>query len=125
MRPHPAQWSGFAHKDDPQAWNGYAYARNNPLVYTDLVGRNRWTRDRGRDEPGAGFPSPKSSSHSTAVAMALSMRASSSSVTSENISRLFFANLPLFCMISRMSSDARLSGMSTISLVSSKARSYF
>jgi RHS repeat-associated protein len=25
MRPDPAQWAGFEHKDDPQAWNGYAY----------------------------------------------------------------------------------------------------
>ena len=23
---------------DPQSWNGYAYARNNPLLYVDLLG---------------------------------------------------------------------------------------
>jgi RHS repeat-associated protein len=37
-RPDPAQWAGFEHKDDPQAWNGYAYGRNNPLLYTDPDG---------------------------------------------------------------------------------------
>jgi RHS repeat-associated protein len=26
--------------DDPQSWNGYAYARNNPLLYTDPDGTN-------------------------------------------------------------------------------------
>ncbi len=38
MRPDPAQFAGFEHKDDPQAWNGYAYARNNALLYTDPDG---------------------------------------------------------------------------------------
>ena len=28
------------HLDDPQSWNGYAYARNNPLLYTDPDGRD-------------------------------------------------------------------------------------
>lgn len=28
-----------ANPDDPQSWNGYAYARNNPLLYTDPDGR--------------------------------------------------------------------------------------
>jgi hypothetical protein len=28
-----------ANPDDPQSWNGYGYARNNPLVYTDPDGR--------------------------------------------------------------------------------------
>jgi RHS repeat-associated protein len=28
-----------ANPSDPQSWNGYAYARNNPLVYTDPDGR--------------------------------------------------------------------------------------
>jgi RHS repeat-associated protein len=27
-----------AHSDDPQSWNGYAYARNSPLVYSDPFG---------------------------------------------------------------------------------------
>jgi RHS repeat-associated protein len=40
MRPDPAQWAGFEHKDDPQAWNGYAYGRDNPLLYTDPDGAN-------------------------------------------------------------------------------------
>jgi RHS repeat-associated protein len=35
MRPDPAQFAGFENKDDPQAWNGYAYGRNNLLLYTD------------------------------------------------------------------------------------------
>jgi RHS repeat-associated protein len=29
-----------ASQDDPQSWNGYAYARNNPLVYTDPDGES-------------------------------------------------------------------------------------
>jgi RHS repeat-associated protein len=29
-----------ARSDDPQSWNGYAYARNSPLVYTDPLGRD-------------------------------------------------------------------------------------
>jgi RHS repeat-associated protein len=28
-----------ASSDDPQSWNGYVYARNNPLLYTDPDGR--------------------------------------------------------------------------------------
>ena len=34
----PIQTSGFEHMHDPQAWNGYAYARNNPLIYVDPDG---------------------------------------------------------------------------------------
>jgi uncharacterized protein RhaS with RHS repeats len=37
-RPDPIQTSGFEHMHDPQAWNGYAYVRNNPLVYVDPDG---------------------------------------------------------------------------------------
>jgi RHS repeat-associated protein len=40
MSPDPGQDSGFEHMDDPQSWNGYAYARNNPLTVTDPDGRN-------------------------------------------------------------------------------------
>jgi RHS repeat-associated protein len=29
-----------ANPSDPQSWNGYAYARNNPLLYTDPEGRD-------------------------------------------------------------------------------------
>ena len=90
------------------------------LHIPDNIAKRQTTRSRQ-----GGFRALNSSSHSTAVAMALSIRASSSSVTSENISRLFLANLPLFCIISRTSREARLSGMSTISFVSSNARSYF
>jgi len=38
MTHDPGEFSGFEHKDDPQSWNGYAYARNNPLLYTDPDG---------------------------------------------------------------------------------------
>src|SRR5205807_98718 len=31
MSPDPDNVSGFMNQDDPQNWNGYAYARNNPL----------------------------------------------------------------------------------------------
>jgi len=36
--PDPENASGFLYPDDPQSWNGYAYARNNPLKYTDPDG---------------------------------------------------------------------------------------
>ena len=39
MTPDPDQASGSDHPDDPQAWNGYSYADNNPLAYTDPDGR--------------------------------------------------------------------------------------
>src|SRR5260370_8243821 len=67
----------------------------------------------------------KDASHSSTLTMACSIRASSSSVISEKSSRLLLANRPLFCMIRRTSSDARLSVISTISLVSSRARPSF
>jgi RHS repeat-associated protein len=40
MRPDPDQAAGFDHMEDPQAWNGYAYVRNNPLRYADKDGEN-------------------------------------------------------------------------------------
>lgn len=40
LRPDPDNISGLLNQDDPQAWNGYAYARNNPLRYTDADGEN-------------------------------------------------------------------------------------
>jgi RHS repeat-associated protein len=36
--PDPGQQGALEHLDDPQAWNGYAYARNNPLTYLDPDG---------------------------------------------------------------------------------------
>jgi RHS repeat-associated protein len=38
MSPDPGNISGFLYQNDPQSWNGYAYARNNPLKYTDPDG---------------------------------------------------------------------------------------
>ena len=38
MSADPGEEGGFDNEDDPQAWNGYAYARNNPLVYADPSG---------------------------------------------------------------------------------------
>ena len=40
MTPDPDNQSGLDHVDDPQSWNGYAYARNNPIVDTDPDGRS-------------------------------------------------------------------------------------
>jgi hypothetical protein len=39
LTPDPDQVSAFDNFGDPQAWNGYAYARNNPLRYTDPDGQ--------------------------------------------------------------------------------------
>lgn len=38
LKPDPNQTAGFEHMRDPQAWNGYSYARNNPLTYVDPDG---------------------------------------------------------------------------------------
>jgi RHS repeat-associated protein len=38
MSPDPDNESGFEYQDDPQGWNGYSYARNNPLLYSDPNG---------------------------------------------------------------------------------------
>jgi len=40
MSPDPENISAVLNSDDPQAWNGYAYGRNNPLRYTDPEGLN-------------------------------------------------------------------------------------
>jgi len=39
MSPDPDNESALENEDDPQSWNGYSYARNNPLLYTDPDGR--------------------------------------------------------------------------------------
>jgi RHS repeat-associated protein len=38
MSSDPDNISGQMNPDDPQSWNGYSYARNNPLLYTDPNG---------------------------------------------------------------------------------------
>ena len=38
MSPDPDNASAFLYPDDPQSWNGYPYARNNPLGITDPTG---------------------------------------------------------------------------------------
>jgi RHS repeat-associated protein len=40
MSPDPDSMSGLDRLDDPQSFNSYAYARNNPLLYTDPDGRD-------------------------------------------------------------------------------------
>jgi RHS repeat-associated protein len=40
MSVDPDNTSGRDHLGDPQSWNGYAYARNNPLLYVDPDGEN-------------------------------------------------------------------------------------
>jgi len=40
MSPDPENISAILNSDDPQSWNGYMYARNNPLRYTDPEGLN-------------------------------------------------------------------------------------
>jgi len=40
MSPDPENISAILHYNDPQSWNGYAYGRNNPLLYTDPDGLN-------------------------------------------------------------------------------------
>src|SRR5207237_5704439 len=34
----PEQEAGFLYLEDPQAWDGYTYARNNPMVLSDPSG---------------------------------------------------------------------------------------
>ena len=40
MTPDPANLSGVFHMNDPQAWNAYAYVRNNPVSLLDPEGMN-------------------------------------------------------------------------------------
>jgi hypothetical protein len=50
MSPDPDNVSGLMNQDDPQSWNGYAYARNNPLRYTDPDGQNVLVCITGQDK---------------------------------------------------------------------------
>jgi RHS repeat-associated protein len=50
MSPDPDNVSGLMNQDDPQSWNGYAYARNNPLRYTDADGQNVVVCIQGQDK---------------------------------------------------------------------------
>jgi RHS repeat-associated protein len=38
MTPDPGHASGLAHPENPQSWNPYSYAVNNPLKFTDTSG---------------------------------------------------------------------------------------
>jgi hypothetical protein len=38
LSPDPINITALTNQDDPQGWNGYSYARNNPLLYTDPSG---------------------------------------------------------------------------------------
>ena len=38
MSPDPDNASAFEYLDDPQSWNGYAYGRDNPILYIDSDG---------------------------------------------------------------------------------------
>lgn len=38
MSPDPGNATGLGNLEDPQGWNGYSYARDNPLLYTDPDG---------------------------------------------------------------------------------------
>jgi RHS repeat-associated protein len=40
MSHDPDELAGIDHMDDPQSWNGYAYTRDNPLLYSDPDGMN-------------------------------------------------------------------------------------
>jgi|ERR1700727_1409353 RHS repeat-associated protein len=59
MKPDPNQTSGFEHMRDPQSWNGYSIARNNPLVYVDPDGLNYTVCDTNGKNCGrlGGWPS--------------------------------------------------------------------
>jgi RHS repeat-associated protein len=54
MSPDPENLDGLINQDDPQAWNGYAYARNNPLNITDPDGTNNHLVCQTVDTGGSG-----------------------------------------------------------------------